>query len=465
MNCSPPAKGPTRDLLTHNDLSMSFNPERRTFLQLIGAGVLGFGFADLLSGCGGGGGGGGGGQVNATAAVSVDPAFVSASQLTVVSGLGSAQVSSSKASLTVPPSQAAVLFCVDSGARVEALLVYAGDSAATSMSAASTAQALIFLTAGIATTDITTAIARLSAIASLASFGPLVSYVSQHGLAGSLNLLATDATYQGLAAQCVTDYFAAHPPQWQAAPAFAAVFQNNVNTGFTNYVPRYVAVVQEELAAAGGASLSGPNSPRSLSLTGTGTNSIGLLAGPPILAAGGLAAGLGLPSGSSAPITYDSSLQVGTLRYWAFGPGVGGNAPTGVAAAAQTDAAWFFSIYSYLLAPLASLILGSPAEAAIGNAAPAIWVAHEGDFSSAAVAASPTATGFLSLLQKVGGFVASWISAGGLSSSAQAGGQMLSWYGAFMGAFNLGAVSANWLSLPGQTNSDVSISTLTVGIS
>lgn len=263
-----------------------------------------------------------------------------------------------------------------------------GASEAFELSLNSTAVALVFLSFGILTTDLSEALTRIRRILGLRSFSGLVSGLAQFLTNGSLEDAGNSKSFLALKQACVDEFFSQSQnkldqhefnqliPQGLLRTQKGGVdAQNRQTIGFENHGFRFVSVIRQELNGNGE---SVPHvKPRLVgaNVGGSTTNSLnvnGILGGGNALGWGNLFTGQTEDPGLGEDIFAPASATT-RVRYWAMGAG-GGDAAASLPAEIQLSEfgplANTLTAFYYLLLPLFDLVSGGVVGVAIHKLGP-----------------------------------------------------------------------------------------------
>ena len=447
--------------------------------------AVGVALGGSLSSCGGGGGGGGGSTVlpSRVAQLGADPTFLIPAGSSVLSGTGRVALAANGSAM-VKASTAGVqtYMCTDSAGTLRALSMGASATgpAAPSFSAASTAQALLFLCPGMIAFDSSTAAQRLSAINSLPSFPSLQAFI-QANAGKTLQAYTATPKYTSLLDACITEYLSLHGDKPSTSTpdsngfGVSLSFPPVVAPQFTNSSPRYLSIVLEQLA--GGVT----KETDAVTVTDSGllAHGSGLLQGTALISAGTLVStllGAQNEGVGTAGLTYDSDDNVDTLRYWALGVGAwSADPPDNVSSAGNLVEACYFSLLYYIAFPAIDALLAGAGEiykVLVDNIKP-IW---------AVVQKNINVIGFVAALKQGGAALSgavldaffavlalgiALLEAGevALAVPLAVAGAMLTAYATAAAYVNVGWALGAWLQSQTATSVDIPISGIVIGVS
>lgn len=269
-------------------------------------------------------------------------------------------------------------------------------SEAFELSLNSTAVALVFLTFGILTTDLSEAGLRIRRIVGLSSFAGLIAGLGRFLVTGSLSDAGNDDGFLALKQACVDEYFASSSQNKLSQEEYLQLrpqgllkvqkgevdSQNRQTISFENHGFRFVSVIRQELDGSGTESTTHLR-PRLIGANTGGATTIadnvnGLLGGGNTQGWGNIFTGQTEDPGLGADIftPFPSTTRV---RYWILGPGRGDAAtelPAGIQEAQFGRLSLILTGIYYFILPLFDLISGGLAGLLIHRLGPR-WLTHD----------------------------------------------------------------------------------------
>lgn len=353
----------------------------------IGIGLL----AASTVACGGGGENSSGSTSTAaaTAEVSgmVNQGEIGGTELSVLSAqqAGSSQVQSGTFTTAVSTQGPQLLFLQDSGGMVRGLTLSSPSSqglpSVMKVDARSTALALLFLSPGVTTSNVTEARQVLAALQQMNSFGPFLTFLQANLSIHSLDELVKNATYQSLLTDCLTEWpgVAATLPPISAASSSQLAFAvpAKVTPPANGASPQVAGVnITADLNAKSAADVSVTIRNygwRYIKVLKVPYNSSGLplaamprpdMKGATKLSIGGVFGGTGSPALDIDRADFSNGEQ--KFEYWVAGPGLGScpdcnSLPVqATLTSADNRRLWGLTIFDYMLLEACSVISGFP---------------------------------------------------------------------------------------------------------